>query len=82
MVSVGDVLSILANLLQTPAVSGAPRDPHASIYRICGQTALASELLDFSPRVSLVSGLAQVIQSVVEAEQPARAALAPVGFDD
>jgi len=81
-VSVGDVMSILANLLQAPPISCVPRDPHAPAYRICGQTALASELLDFTPRVSMVTGLAQVIQSMIEAEQPARAALAPVGFDD
>ena len=82
MVSVGDVVGLLSNLLQTPRISSGFRDSHTPVYRICGETALASQLLDFTPRVSMVSGLAEVIQSVIEAEQPTPAALAPVGFDD
>jgi nucleoside-diphosphate-sugar epimerase len=82
MVSVGDVAGILTNLLQAAIVPRLPRDPEALVNRMWGQTALASELLDFVPRVSLISGLARVVRSVIEAEQPERAALAPVGLDD
>jgi hypothetical protein len=82
MASVGDVVGILSNLLQAQVVRGLPRDPDAPIRRIHARTALASELLDFTARVSLVSGLAQVVRWVVEADQPARSALAPVGLDD
>jgi UDP-glucose 4-epimerase len=82
MVSLGDVVGILADLLHASVVTGVPRDPHAPTRRIYAQTALANELLDFTARVSLVSGLAQVIRSVIEAGQPERSALAPVGLDD
>ena len=42
---------------------------------------LASELLDFTPRVSLIAGLAEVVRSIAEEEQPERA-LASAGLDE
>jgi nucleoside-diphosphate-sugar epimerase len=82
MVAISDVLGILANLLQTSVSPGFPRNPDTPVYRICGQTTVARELLDFTPRVSLIAGLARTVRSLTEAEQPERAALAPVGSDD
>ncbi|MGH7368494.1 MAG: NAD-dependent epimerase/dehydratase family protein [Candidatus Rokuibacteriota bacterium] len=82
MVAIGDVMSILANLLQTAAVSGLARNADTPVYRICAQTSLATELLGFTPRVSLVAGLARVVRSATGTEQPEWATLAPVGLDD
>lgn len=81
MASINDVLSILADLLRTVVVSGSPQS-YDTPHQICAQTALATELLDFAPRVSLIAGLARVVRSLAEAEQPERPALAPVGLDD
>jgi nucleoside-diphosphate-sugar epimerase len=82
MVAISDVLSILADLLRTPVTAGFPRNQDTPVYRICAQTTLATELLDFAPRVSLIAGLARMVRSLTEAEQFERAALAPVGLDD
>jgi len=82
MVAMSDVLSILSNLLRTPIATALPKDPGGPVQRICAETTLATELLDFVPRVSLVAGLARMITSMDEAEQPERAALEVVGRDD
>lgn len=81
MVALGDVLGILANLLRTP-LAPFPRKLDKPVYRICAGTTLSAELLDFVPRVSLIAGLAQMVRSLTDAEQPAAAALAPVGLGD
>ena len=82
MVAMGDVLGILRNLLRTPVSTGAPRNGDSPVQRICAETTLAAELLDFVPRVSLIAGLARTVRSLVDAAQPERAALEPVGRDD
>ncbi len=82
MVTVGEAVSIVSDLLRAPAVPSFPRAPETAPYRICAETGLASKLLDFTPRVSLIAGLARVIRSLGEAEQPERRRLAPVGLDD
>ena len=82
MVSIGDVLSILSNLLRTPLTPGFPATPEARVRRVCAETSLAAELLEFSPRMSLIAGLALVVRSVTGAEQAERETLAPVGLDD
>jgi nucleoside-diphosphate-sugar epimerase len=82
MVTISDIVNILANLMQTFVVRGVARDPEAQPRKTCAQTSLAAELLDFTPRVSLMAGLASVIRSLAEAEQLERPALAPVGLDD
>ncbi len=80
MVAISDVLSILSQLVRVPVRTGFPRTLETPVYRMCAETTLASELLEFVPRVSLVAGLARVVNAL-EA-QPERAALAPVGSDD
>ena len=81
-VCISDVLGVLSNLLQCPVISGLPRDLDATPSRICAQTTLGAELLDFAPRVSLIAGLARTLRYRNEAEQPERAALAPAGRDE
>jgi UDP-glucose 4-epimerase len=78
MEGMSDVLNILAHFLRTPVVPGFPHNPDAPPRRICADTALAAELLDFVPRVSLTAGLARVVQSLAEAEH-LEPELAPVG---
>lgn len=82
MVSIGEVLNLIADLLRTTVVPGFPRSSDSPPRRICAQTALATEMLDSAPRVSLIAGLARVVRSLAEAEEPERTALAPVGLDD
>jgi len=82
MVPISAVVDILGDLLRT-SVSPRFRQNHdAPAYRMCAETALAGELLDVVPRVSLIAGLARTVRSLVEAEEPAQATLAPVGRDD
>lgn len=80
MVAISDVLSILSQLVRVPVRTGFPRTLETPVYRMCAETTLASELLEFVPRVSLVAGLARVVNALEV--QPERAALAPVGSDD
>jgi len=82
MVAVGDVVSILAGLLRSPLGAAVARQAHATPQGSCADTTLATELLDFTPRVSLVAGLARLVQSLVQPDEPQPAALAPVGLDD
>jgi len=82
MVSIADVLSILGRLLRTPVTPAVPRDSGLPRYQICAETTLATELLDFAPRVSLIAGLSRLVRSLSETEQTEPAALAPVGLDD
>lgn len=82
MVSVSGVRDILGDLLQTSAGPRFARGEEAPAYRICAETTLASELLGFIPRVSLIAGLARTVRSVAAAEESERASLAPVGGDD
>lgn len=82
MVPISAVVDILGDLLRTSVSPRFRQDQDAPAYRICADTALASELLDFGARVSLIAGLARTVRSLVEAEEPVRARLAPVGLDD
>jgi nucleoside-diphosphate-sugar epimerase len=82
MVPISGVVDILRNLLGTSVRPRFRQNQDAPAYRICAETARASELLDFSPRVSLIAGLARTVRSLAEAEEPARVTLAPVGLDD
>jgi UDP-glucose 4-epimerase len=81
MVRIADVQQILASVLRTTVRVGAERSPEAPVYRICAATGLATELLDVAPRVSLASGLAEVVRSVIHAEDP-EGVFAPVGLDE
>lgn len=82
MVTISDILNILANLMQTSVVPGVRRSPEAQPQKTCAQTSLAAELLAFTPRVSLTTGLASVIRALAESQRLERPALAPVGGDD
>jgi len=68
--------------LRTVPVAGVSRTPGAEPQRICAQITLAAELLDFTPRVPLIAGLARTIQSFNELEYAERASLARVAPDD
>jgi UDP-glucose 4-epimerase len=82
MARLSDVRAILTDLLRTVPVAGVSRTPGAEPQRICAQITLAAELLDFTPRVPLIAGLARTIQSFNELEYAERASLARVAPDD
>jgi nucleoside-diphosphate-sugar epimerase len=82
LVSVADVVSILGGLLGTPMAAAVTPKAEGTPRGTCADTTLAAELLDFAPKVSLVAGLARLVRSLVEADEPQPAALAPVGLDD
>jgi len=82
MVPVGDVLSILGSLLRAPLAEAVARKAEGAPQGTCADTLLAAELLDFTPKVSLVAGLARLVRSLAEADEPQSADLAPVGLDD
>ena len=77
-----DVLHILTDLMKSTVVGEFAADTDTPPRLSCADTAVASELLDFSPRVSLISGLARVVRSMTDGEAVERAALAPIGLDD
>jgi len=80
MASISDVRGILTDLLRTVPVAAFPRNPDAEPRQVCAQISLAAELLDFTPRVPLIAGLARTIQSFNEpeyAELPALARVTP-----
>jgi UDP-glucose 4-epimerase len=81
MVTIGDVVNTLGSLLKARGVPSVFRAGDGTPERICAETTLASELLDFTPRVSLTDGLARVVRALEESEDPDRT-LAPVGLDD
>jgi len=82
MVSVDDVRGILADLLRVSAVSGSRPDVGTRRHGIRTRSELAVELLDFSPRVSLIGGLARVVSGMSLGERSEYPKLAPVGHDD
>jgi nucleoside-diphosphate-sugar epimerase len=82
MVPISRVLDILGDLLQTTVSTRFADGGDSPPYRICAETTLASELLGFVPRVSLVGGLARTVRSMAAAAEAERTALTPVGLDD
>lgn len=80
MVRLGDVQGILGDLLGTSVRRAVPQSADAPVYEVCAQTDVARELLDVTPRVSLVAGLAEMVRSVTGATP--QATLAPAGLDD
>jgi UDP-glucose 4-epimerase len=81
MISIDDVQHIVADLLKTTVPPPRSRPLGTQPYQMCARTSLASELLDFTPRVSMIAGLAHVVRSIAEEEQPERA-LAPAGLGE
>lgn len=82
MVTIRDTLGILADLLRTSVTPGSPPEPETQPYQMCADIKLAGELLEFTPRVSLVSGLAHLLQALAVSDVGADATLAPVGLND
>jgi hypothetical protein len=82
MVSISDVQGLLARMLRVRVPVGFPRNPEAPEYRICAETSLAGELLDFAPRVSLIDGLGHVVRSLAETEDAEGVAFARAGRDE
>jgi len=82
LASMGDVLHILSDLMKTAGVTDFSGSADSQPHVVCADTTVASELLGFVPRVSLVSGLARVVRSMSDEEAIERAALAPIGLDD
>lgn len=82
MIAIAEVLNTIGSLMRTAVSDGVTANVEGQVSRICAETSLATELLEFAPRVSLIAGLARTLQSLGRAEQPAEVALAPVGRDD
>jgi len=80
--SVQEVLSILSRLLGLPPVAGAWPEPASVPGTRPPQASRAAELLGYVPRVSLVSGLSRVVQSLTEYQQSNDPALAEIGADE
>jgi nucleoside-diphosphate-sugar epimerase len=82
MTAISDILSALTNLLQVPPVPALARNPDREPSCSYAHTGVAAELLDFAPRVSLIAGLARMLQFTADAERLEQAPFAPVGLDD
>ncbi|MDO8475173.1 MAG: NAD-dependent epimerase/dehydratase family protein [Candidatus Rokubacteria bacterium] len=80
--SVQEVLSILSRLLGLQPVAGAWPEPASLPRTQQPQASRAAELLGYVPRVSLVSGLSRVVQSLTEYQQSNDPALAEIGADE
>jgi nucleoside-diphosphate-sugar epimerase len=81
LVRIGDVIHILAGLMKADAVPRLWGTVESQPSLIFADTSAAAELLDFAPRISLIAGLARMVDAMEEG-QIERAALAPVGLDD
>jgi len=80
--SVQEVLSILSRLLGLPPVAGGWPEPASVPEARQPQASRAAELLGYVPRVSLVSGLSRVVQSLTGYQQFNDPALAEIGADE
>jgi UDP-glucose 4-epimerase len=80
--SVPEVLSTLSRLMGLPPVPGAVPEPLSHPGTRQPLAGRAAELLGYVPRVSLVSGLSRVVQSLIEYQQSNDPALAEIGADE
>jgi UDP-glucose 4-epimerase len=80
--STGGVLHMLTDLLRSSRAPRFMKDSEVKARRITAETSRATALLDFSAGISLITGLARLVQVVAEADPPEYPALAPVGLDD
>jgi nucleoside-diphosphate-sugar epimerase len=80
--SLGDVVHILGGLLRSTGSTALTRSVGARPRHLTADTSRAAELLGFSPRVSLIAGLARLVRVLNETDELERLALAPVGLDD
>lgn len=79
LVSIGDLLVMLGNLLQTSTKARMRLSPESGPHQMCARMSLAAELLDFEPRVSLVDGLARLVRFMTESQHVEPHVLAQVG---
>jgi nucleoside-diphosphate-sugar epimerase len=82
MVTISEVRDILTNLLRTVSPPALPPNSEVERRQVYAQTTLAAELLDFTPRVPLVAGLARTIRSLNELEYAEAYAFARASLDD
>jgi nucleoside-diphosphate-sugar epimerase len=82
MLSIGELQRIAAGLLKTSVVPGFPKQRDSLPVQLCARTTLASELLDFTPRVSVIAGVARLLRSLAEYEEPEPRALAQAVRND
>lgn len=82
MLTIGELQRITADLLKTSVVTGYPKNRDSQPVQMYARTALASELLDFTPRISVIAGLARVLRSMADEEESEHRALAPAGRDE
>lgn len=82
MVTIGDLVGMLASLLRISVRPTFRTDASGPAHHISAAIALATELLDVTPRVPLAAGLARMITVAAETDQPGVRAFAPVGMDE
>lgn len=82
MVTISEVRDILTDLLRTVSPPALPPNSEVERRQVYAQTTLAAELLDFTPRVPLVAGLARTIRSLNELEYAEAHAFARASLDD
>jgi nucleoside-diphosphate-sugar epimerase len=82
MLSIGELQRIAADLLKTSVVPGFPKQRDSRPFQLCARTTLASELLDFTPRVSVIAGVARVLRSLADYEEAEPRALAQAGRNE
>lgn len=80
--SVPEVLSTLSRLLGLPPVPAAWPVPAPAPRSWPRQASRAAQLLGCEPRVSLVSGLSRVAQSLVDSQPPQDQVLAEIGANE
>ena len=80
--SVLEVLSTLSRLLGLPPIAGPRPEPVVDPGSRQPLASRAAELLGYVSRVSLVSGLSRVVQSLTEYQQSNNPALAEIGADE
>ena len=76
MLTIGELQRIAADLLKTSLVPGYPKQRDSRPVQLCARTTVASEVLDFTPRVSVIAGIARVLRSRADAPEPVHRALA------
>jgi nucleoside-diphosphate-sugar epimerase len=82
MLSIGELQRITADLLKASVVPGYPKNRDSQPVQVCARTTLASEVLDFTPRVSVIAGVARVLRSLADEDEPEHRALAQAVRDE
>jgi nucleoside-diphosphate-sugar epimerase len=82
MLSIGELQRITADLLKTSVVPGYAKNRDSQPVQLCARTTVASEVLDFTPRVSVIAGMARVLRSLADDDEPEHRALAQAVRDE